>query len=129
MDVENDVEKDVENDVDKEDKEDMCIICLNDDLTISEKCVTQCNHLLCKQCLEQVFEKSNKCPMCRGEITTYYCDGIETRLLYIEKKRIRNIQTIIEQRNTVSINNHCKLLTISFLLASNGILGFLLIHC
>jgi hypothetical protein len=119
----------IENDELHKNDDDMCIICLNDDLTISEKCVTQCNHLLCKQCLEQVFEKSNKCPMCRGEITTYYCDGIETRLLYIEKKRIRNIQTIIEQRNTVSINNHCKLLTISFLLASNGILGFLLIQC
>jgi hypothetical protein len=110
--------------------DEMCVICLDNNLTTVEKCTTQCNHIMCKECLDLLFEKSNKCPMCRGEITTYYCDGIETRLLYIEKKRTRHIQTIVEQRNIISINNnHCKVLTISLLLLSNGIVGFLLIHC
>lgn len=109
--------------------DDMCTICLDDSDILKDKCITQCNHIYCKSCLEEVFKKSIKCPMCRGNITSYTCNGNDTRILYIEKKRIRNIQTIIEQRNIININNNCKLLTISVLLTCNAILGVLLIQC
>ena len=105
---------------------DMCIICLNDDLTSLESCITQCNHILCKSCLDQVFETSNKCPMCRGDITSYFCDNIETRILYRAKKKVRNIQTIIEQRVEPS-----KIMTYISIgsLVVNGILGYFISQC
>ena len=118
-----DVEK---NDVDKEvDKGDMCVICLNDDLTTEETCITQCDHILCNNCLDQVFDKGSKWPMCRRDITSYSCKGVTTRLLYKEKKRVRHIQTIIE-------NTHDNKLVYGIgivLLSINGLLGYLLIQC
>ena len=109
--------------------DDICTICLDDNVNIKGKCKTQCNHIFCKECLEEVFKKGIICPMCRGDITSYSCNNFDTRILYIEKKRIRNIQTIVEQRNHMSINNNCKLLTISFLLTCNAIMGILLVNC
>jgi hypothetical protein len=122
MDVENDVEKGVENDVDKED---ICMICLNDELTTEDKCITQCDHILCNECLNKVFDKGSKCPMCRRDIISYNCKGVTTRLLYKEKKRVRHIQTIIE-------NTHDNKLVygVGFVLLSiNGLFGYLLIQC
>ena len=113
---------DVEDDVDKED---MCVICLNDDLTTEDKCITHCGHILCNNCLDQVFDKGNKCPICRRDIITYNCKGVTTRLLYKEKKRVRHIQTIIE--NTY---DNKLVYGIGFVLLSiNGLLGYLLIQC
>jgi hypothetical protein len=109
----------------KETGEDICVICLNDDLTTLEKCITQCNHILCKDCLDKVFEKGNKCPICRRDITNYYCGGINTRLLYKEKKRVRHIQTIIENTEVNKLAYGIGIV----LLSINGILGYFLIQC
>jgi hypothetical protein len=106
--------------------DEMCIICLNNDLTDVEKCMTQCNHIMCKGCLDQVLDKGLICPMCRSDITSYACDGIQNRLLYKEKKRVRHIQTIIENRYATS-----KLVKafVSVLLSTNILVGFFLIQC
>tara|TARA_B110001469_G_C9514972_1_gene256530 strand:- start:415 stop:753 length:339 start_codon:yes stop_codon:yes gene_type:complete len=110
------------------DIDEICNVCLDENIDIKDKCVTQCNHILCKECINLLFNVNNKCPMCRGDITTYYCNGIETRIIYKEKKRVRNIQTIIEQPNIIRINNPMKILNI-ILFMSNCVFGILLSQC
>ena len=49
-----------------------CSVCLTENILPSNKCITECNHQFCKDCLDDWFQRGNKsCPLCRGEITEY----------------------------------------------------------
>ena len=48
-----------------------CPVCLND-IIEDEKCLTNCNHFFCKECLHTWFERNKiTCPTCRSNITQY----------------------------------------------------------
>jgi len=51
-----------------------CAICLLK-IEKSDECVTNCNHLLCKECLNNLFKHHLTCPLCRGEIENYTNEG------------------------------------------------------
>jgi hypothetical protein len=106
--------------------DDMCVICLNNKLTTLERCTTQCNHIMCTECLDQVLDNQQSCPMCRSDITSYTCDGIQNRLLYKEKKRVRHIQTIIDNRY---IPSKVSKVVLPILLTTNILVGYFLIQC
>ena len=42
-----------------------CSICMNNICNI----ITKCNHQFCLECLSENFNISNKCPICRKEIS------------------------------------------------------------
>ena len=46
-----------------------CSICLEENINNNELCKTNCNHIFCKKCLDDWFNKGkNTCPLCRDNI-------------------------------------------------------------
>ena len=67
-----------------------CSICLTKQIIPMNKCITQCNHTFCKECLDMWFDNGkNTCPICRHIIKYFDYNGIETRII-----SIKNVVTI-----------------------------------
>ena len=67
-----------------------CSICLTTTIIPVDKCITQCNHNYCKSCLDEWFNKGkNTCPMCRQALHYFEHNGLHTRIISVEKPRIR----------------------------------------
>ena len=63
-----------------------CSICLTTNICQNNKCITQCNHSFCKQCLDKWFDKGkNTCPMCRSQLQYFTHDGSYTRVISIDR--------------------------------------------
>ena len=72
-----------------------CAVCLTTNIIPTNKCITQCNHKFCKNCLDTWFDKGkNTCPMCRQALQYFNHNGANTRIISIERNRIRPTQPI-----------------------------------
>ena len=36
---------------------------------ISSACLTECNHVFCKQCLDEWFQRARRCPVCNADLS------------------------------------------------------------
>jgi len=73
----------------------LCPICM-DEIAEEGKCITECNHQFCKECIHLWFDRGNvTCPSCRREIN-YYINNLE-------KNNI--IKVNISNRNVNNVNN------------------------
>ena len=67
-----------------------CTICMEDKY-IDEECITNCNHIFCKNCIHEWFEKKKtSCPSCRSDIE-----------YYLNKKQ-KNIIVKVKEENSES---------------------------
>ena len=67
-----------------------CSICLTENIIPLDKCITQCNHNYCKNCLDKWFNKGkNTCPMCRQTLHYFEHNGHHTRIISVELPHIR----------------------------------------
>ena len=84
-----------------------CIICFNN-IPKELLCITNCNHIYCKDCLNIWFDRGERtCPMCRENIKSYENNGEHTRLVimnnYPEDRIV--IETINNDNNNNNNNN------------------------
>jgi len=64
---------------------DTCIVCYND-IAYKDKCITNCNHIYCKDCLNVWFDRGNvECPMCRVPVKSYLNDNIMNKIVVLKK--------------------------------------------
>tara|TARA_B100000900_G_scaffold411560_1_gene431502 strand:+ start:1166 stop:1747 length:582 start_codon:yes stop_codon:yes gene_type:complete len=60
----------------------ICPICLEE---LEVPCKTQCNHIICKNCIEEWFKnKKDTCPLCRNIIESYYENNERVKVIKIE---------------------------------------------
>ena len=63
-----------------------CSVCLTENILPTNKCITECNHQFCKDCLDNWFNKGKlTCPMCRKPLQYYNYNGENIRIISIEK--------------------------------------------
>ena len=74
-----------------------CTICLTDKID-SEKCILNCEHFFCKECLDRLFITQLKCPLCREDITNYKYNDIITEI-----RVINSVNNIIRNRNANNV--------------------------
>jgi len=79
-----------------------CSICLTDNIVPLHKCITQCNHNYCKDCLDEWFNKGkDTCPMCRQTLCYFEQNGHHTRIISVERPQTRqpvNITHVVVTR-------------------------------
>ena len=72
-----------------------CIICFNY-TTKESMCMTNCNHIYCKDCLHTWFDRGKiDCPMCRGNVKSYKNNGIHNHLIVLAPPRGVPIENIV----------------------------------
>ena len=72
-----------------------CSVCLTENILPTNKCITECNHQFCKDCLDGWFNKGKlTCPMCRKPLQYYNYNGENIRIISIEKYISRPIQPV-----------------------------------
>ena len=81
-----------------------CIICFNN-IPKELLCITNCNHIYCKDCLNIWFDRGERtCPMCRENIKSYENNGEHTRLVIMNNYPEDRI--VIETINNDNNNNN-----------------------
>ena len=76
-----------------------CTICMKEDIIDEDIYTTDCNHIFCKKCLDDWFQRGNKsCPLCRSEINNYKHKDEKYKLIIYE----RNIEI---PRNEINLND------------------------
>jgi len=76
---------------------DSCTICMKEELKDEDVYKTDCNHMFCKECLDDWFQRGNQtCPLCRSYIDTYNHKDETYKLIIhtVERDRDRNINQI-----------------------------------
>lgn len=64
-------------------KDDSCPICLEE---LENPCKTECNHIICKSCIEEWFKKKkDTCPLCRNVIESYHENDERVKVIKIEE--------------------------------------------
>ena len=62
------------------------------------KCITNCNHIYCKDCLNVWFDRGNvECPMCREPVKSYLNDSTYHKIIVL-KDQSQNM--VLIQTNT-----------------------------
>ena len=63
--------------------DDSCPICLEETI---DPCKTECNHIICKSCIEAWFKKKkDTCPLCRNVIESYHENDERVKVIKIEE--------------------------------------------
>ena len=76
-----------------------CTICMKEELDNNNTYTTDCNHMFCKECLDDWFQRGNQtCPLCRSHIDTYQYKDEKYKLII--HKIENNITT-----NRININD------------------------
>ena len=105
-----------------------CSICLTENITPFNKCITQCNHNYCKDCLDSWFNKGkDTCPMCRQPIQYFSQNGQDTRIISVETERVRQPADNRYVRITQGLYN-ALVFSNALLLTSNGLMLFLYVN-
>ena len=115
-----------------------CSICLQN-VSEDEKCITNCNHSFCLDCINTWFEQNtNSCPSCRSPITTYDSIDGKHHIISINNNNNNNnnntnninnntIRIIIELKNRIYYMNFIILLSFVYfvysLYNSNSLIG------
>lgn len=78
-----------------------CSICLTENISINNTCLTNCNHNFCKECLDNWLNKNKKtCPLCISVINNYKYRGDNYNIIY---HTINNIND--NNNNRINLNN------------------------
>ena len=93
-----------------------CPVCFSDKSEV-EKCITECNHTFCKNCIHSWFNRNTiSCPSCRSEIK-YYTNQLEKN--HIIKVIQTNNDNDNEQINLIILNLRNKIQYYHLLLCIN----------
>lgn len=91
-----------------------CSVCLTENILPSNKCITECNHQFCKDCLDNWFNKGKlTCPMCRKPLQYYNYNGENIRIISIEKIVNVPIQSGAIQNGTIRPLTNFRTITIT----------------
>ena len=61
-----------------------CSICLKEEIPEGNKCITNCSHNYCKECLDQWFDQGKtSCPICRQQIQYFTHQSSDTRVICV----------------------------------------------
>lgn len=108
-----------------------CIICFNN-IPKELLCITNCNHIYCKDCLNIWFDRGERtCPMCRENIKSYENNGEHTRLVIMnnypeDRVVIEMINNNNDNNNIIIANLHKKIGYMRFYILINLLyLGYL----
>ena len=95
-----------------------CSICLKEEIPEDNKCITNCSHNYCKECLDHWFDEGKtSCPICRQKIKYFTHQSSENRIVCI----LNSSRTVTrrEYQYIMIINTRLKfyilMLSISFL--------------
>jgi len=76
---------------------DECPICMNK-LNNEQKCITNCSHYFCYDCLTSWLSINNKCPNCRVDIEKFKYKGEINRIFMINNtEEIENFNINLEE--------------------------------
>ena len=101
-----------------------CSICLTNNIIPFNKCITQCNHNFCKNCLDTWFDKGkNTCPMCRQALQYFNYNGENTRIISIEKPRVIPPVNLNNRTLTITRNLYTLLLSSNMILTMSNALS------
>ena len=84
-----------------------CSICLEENINNNELCKTNCNHIFCKKCLDDWFNKGkNTCPLCRDNIDFFEYKNEKNKIILIKSQDNNDIYTnkIQELLNNNNLN-------------------------
>jgi len=80
-----------------------CSICLTENISINNTCLTNCNHNFCKECLDNWLNKNKKtCPLCISVINNYKYRGDNYNIIY---HTINNRNDNNNNNNRINLNN------------------------
>ena len=72
-----------------------CTICMKEELKNEDIYTTDCNHIFCKECLDDWFQRGNQtCPLCRSLVDTYKYNDENYKLILHTIERDTNINQI-----------------------------------
>ena len=61
-----------------------CSVCLKEEIPEDNKCITNCSHNYCKECLDQWFDQGKtSCPICRQQIQYFTHQSSDTRVVCV----------------------------------------------
>ena len=103
-----------------------CSICLTDNIILLDKCITQCNHHYCKDCLDSWFNNGkDTCPMCRQSLQYFEHNGLHTRVISVEVPPV--IVPPNPNRVTVTSGFYYTMKSVTMILAGSNIFTLYLI--
>ncbi len=92
-----------------------CPICL-ESLKDEDVYISKCNHVFHNKCIDQWFNKDNRCPICRTKlrlpiITVQFCDqhtlsNINLEILTSKLKKIENKNKLSEKKVFIEKKNN-----------------------
>ena len=74
-----------------------CPVCLENFQSYSTIVIAPCNHLLCLECAQRLYQQNTSCPCCRQLSRTFYCTTPE------------DIHTVARHYNMEAFRNSCTL--------------------
>lgn len=88
-----------------------CSICLNENISINNLCLTNCNHNFCKDCLDNWLNNNKKtCPLCISEINNYKYKNDNYNIIYHNSNTNSNSNLNNNLNNVVMINKNTYIL-------------------
>jgi hypothetical protein len=88
---------------------DICSICLEENIEEEVVSTTNCSHSFCNKCLEDWLNKGKySCPLCRKDIKTFITNDKETRILPVRVGSDMPIIDNIPNRNLAYANARLK---------------------
>jgi len=65
-----------------------CSVCLNEEVEENKRCITECNHFFCLDCMNNWFnQRTISCPMCRQTIKLYRINGEHHHIISLNTNR------------------------------------------
>jgi len=102
-----------------------CVICFNE-IDDEDKCVTNCNHTYCNDCIMSWFNRGNlTCPTCREDVDKFMNNGTVNRLIKIEDTN-RNFVPMIDLQNIRRLRNQN--IYLKFIIFTNIIYTFYTVY-
>jgi len=91
-----------------------CCICFEKEIDEENICSTDCSHIFCKDCLNQWFDRGNRCcPLCRRSIQVYQNNNEKYRIII---RRATSNNTISTEAIRVLIRHNYNMKYIIFIL-------------
>ena len=104
-----------------------CSICFREEISNDDRCSTNCNHIFCKECLDQWFDLGkSSCPLCRQSIQYFTHQSIENRIINISTPE--NSRTVIPRSRYQALVITNARLKFSLFLSTVGLLSLSMLY-
>ena len=104
-----------------------CSICFREDIPNDDRCTTNCQHIFCKECLDQWFDLGkSSCPLCRQSIQYFTHQSSENRIINIFAHQ--NSRTVIPRSQYQTLVTTNARLRCSLSLSTLGLLLFAFLY-